>query len=52
MPKQFVSSQRYGGPHVKISCLLPKVSQRYADTKSYHIEAVEERTSSNELQHG
>jgi outer membrane lipoprotein-sorting protein len=30
--------------------LLTQVSQRYADAKSYHIEAVEERTSSNELQ--
>jgi thiol-disulfide isomerase/thioredoxin len=29
--------------------LLTQVSQRYADAKSYHIEAVEERTSSNEL---
>ena len=29
--------------------LLNEVSQRYADAKSYHIEAVEERTSSNEL---
>jgi thiol-disulfide isomerase/thioredoxin len=28
---------------------LNEVSQRYADAKSYHIEAVEERTSSNEL---
>ncbi len=32
--------------------LLNEVSQRYADAKSYHIEAVEEHTSSNELQHG
>jgi len=31
--------------------LLNAVSQRYADAKSYHVEAVEERTSSNELQH-
>jgi len=31
--------------------LLTEVSQRYADAKSYHIEAVEEGTSSNELQH-
>jgi len=31
--------------------LLNEVSQRYADAKSYHIEAVEERTSNNELQH-
>jgi thiol-disulfide isomerase/thioredoxin len=30
--------------------LLTQVSQRYADARSYHIEAVEERTSSNELQ--
>jgi thiol-disulfide isomerase/thioredoxin/outer membrane lipoprotein-sorting protein len=30
--------------------LLIEVSQQYADAKSYHIEAVEERTSSNELQ--
>src|SRR5579872_6613575 len=29
--------------------LLNEVSQRYADAKSYHIEAVEERTSTNEL---
>jgi thiol-disulfide isomerase/thioredoxin len=29
--------------------LLTQVSQRYADAKSYHIEAVEERTSTNEL---
>jgi len=29
--------------------LLNDVSQRYADAKFYHIEAVEERTSSNEL---
>jgi thiol-disulfide isomerase/thioredoxin len=29
--------------------LLNEVSQRYADAKSYHIEAVEEDTSSNEL---
>jgi thiol-disulfide isomerase/thioredoxin len=29
--------------------LLNEVSQRYADAKAYHIEAVEERTSSNEL---
>jgi thiol-disulfide isomerase/thioredoxin len=29
--------------------LLTEVSQRYADAKSYHIEAVEERNSSNEL---
>lgn len=31
--------------------LLTEVSQRYADAKSYHIEAIEERTSGNELQH-
>jgi len=30
--------------------LLNEVSQRYADAKSYHIEAVEERNSSNELE--
>jgi thiol-disulfide isomerase/thioredoxin len=30
--------------------LLTEVSQRYADAKSYHIEATEERTDSNELQ--
>lgn len=30
--------------------LLTEVSQRYTDAKSYHIEATEERTSSNELQ--
>ena len=29
--------------------LLNEVSQRYADAKSYHLEAIEERTSSNEL---
>jgi hypothetical protein len=29
--------------------LLNEVSQRYADANSYHIEAVEESTSSNEL---
>ena len=29
--------------------LLNEVSQRYADAKSYHIEAVEEDTSTNEL---
>jgi hypothetical protein len=29
--------------------LLNEVSQRYADAKSYHIEAEEERNSSNEL---
>jgi len=29
--------------------LLNEVSQRYADARSYHIEAVEEQTSSNEL---
>jgi len=29
--------------------LLNEVSQQYADAKSYHIEAVEERNSSNEL---
>jgi hypothetical protein len=29
--------------------LLTELSQRYADAKSYHIEAVEERTSNNEL---
>jgi len=31
------------------TALLNDVSQRYADAKSYHIEAVEERTSSSEL---
>jgi thiol-disulfide isomerase/thioredoxin/outer membrane lipoprotein-sorting protein len=31
--------------------LLNEVSQHYADAKGYHIEAVEERTSSNELSH-
>ena len=31
--------------------LLNEVSQRYADAKSYHIEAVQEENSSNELQH-
>jgi thiol-disulfide isomerase/thioredoxin len=31
--------------------LLNEVSQRYADAKSYHIEAVEEENSSNELQY-
>jgi thiol-disulfide isomerase/thioredoxin/outer membrane lipoprotein-sorting protein len=31
--------------------LLSEVGQRYIDAKSYHIEAVEERNSSNELQH-
>ena len=30
--------------------LLTEVGQRYADAKSYHIEAIEENTSSNELQ--
>ncbi len=30
--------------------LLNEVSQRYADAKSFHIEAVQERTSSNELE--
>ena len=30
--------------------LLNEVSQRYADVKSYHIEAIEEETSGNELQ--
>jgi hypothetical protein len=29
--------------------LLSQVGQRYADAKSYHIEAVEEETSSSEL---
>ena len=29
--------------------LLNEVSQRYADAKSYHLEAVEEKTESNEL---
>jgi thiol-disulfide isomerase/thioredoxin len=32
--------------------LLNEVSQRYADTKSYHIEAVEERTTTSELSRG
>jgi len=31
--------------------LLNEVGQRYADARSYHIEAVEEENSSNELQH-
>ncbi len=31
--------------------LLTEVSQQYADAKSYHIEAVEEEESSNELRH-
>jgi thiol-disulfide isomerase/thioredoxin len=31
--------------------LLNQVSQRYADAKSYHIEAIQEETSGNELQH-
>jgi hypothetical protein len=31
------------------TALLNEVSQRYADAKSYHIEAVEERSSSSEL---
>ena len=31
--------------------LLNEVSQRYAEVKSYHIEAIEEETSGNELQH-
>ncbi|MGO8793963.1 MAG: redoxin family protein [Candidatus Sulfotelmatobacter sp.] len=31
--------------------LLAEISQRYADAKSYHIEAVQERSFSNELQH-
>lgn len=30
--------------------LLNEVSQCYADAKSYHIEAIEQRKSSNELQ--
>ena len=29
--------------------LLNEVSQRYADAKSYHLEAVEEKTESHEL---
>jgi thiol-disulfide isomerase/thioredoxin len=37
-------------PRPDALALLTEVSQRYADAKSYHIEAVEERTSSNELQ--
>jgi outer membrane lipoprotein-sorting protein len=31
--------------------LLNEVSQRSADVKSYHIQAIEEETSGNELQH-
>ena len=31
--------------------LLNEVSQRYAEVKSYHIEAIEEEASGNELQH-
>jgi thiol-disulfide isomerase/thioredoxin len=31
--------------------LLNQAAQRYADAKSYYIESVEERTSSNELSH-
>ena len=31
--------------------ILQQVSKRYADAKSYHIEATEERTNSNELEH-
>jgi thiol-disulfide isomerase/thioredoxin len=36
-------------PAVDALALLTEVGQRYADAKSYHIEAVQERTSSNDL---
>ena len=36
-------------PPTDALALLSEVSQRYADAKSYHIEAVEEETSSSEL---
>src|ERR1039457_5165178 len=32
--------------------ILQQASKRYADAKSYHIEVTEERTNSNELEHG
>jgi hypothetical protein len=42
-------------PHVPkpdALALLTEVSHRYADAKSDHIEAVEESSSANDLQHG
>ena len=40
-------ASRHAPPDAK--SLLNEVSQKYADAKSYHIEAVEERTISNDL---
>src|ERR1700722_7708790 len=40
---------RAGAPAKDALALLNQVSQRYADAKAYHIEAIEESTSSNEL---
>ena len=44
-----VSQTQPAAPPKDALALLNEVSQRYADAKSYHIEAVEERTSTNEL---
>lgn len=47
----FVLPQTEPNPKPDALALLNEVSQRYADAKSYHIEAVEEETSGNDLQH-
>jgi outer membrane lipoprotein-sorting protein len=46
-----VASVQSSNPPAKDAlALLTEVGQHYADAKSYHIEAIEENTSSNELQ--
>jgi thiol-disulfide isomerase/thioredoxin/outer membrane lipoprotein-sorting protein len=47
----FLAQGAPSAPQSDALALLNEVSQRYADAKSYHIEAIKERTSSNELQH-
>jgi hypothetical protein len=37
-------------PAADALALLSEISQRYANAESYHVEAVEESTSSNDLQ--
>jgi thiol-disulfide isomerase/thioredoxin len=47
----FLPQASQSAPAKDALALLNEVSQRYADAKSYHIEAVEERTSRTELTH-
>ncbi len=45
----FLWQAAHSAPPRDALALLNEVSQRYADAKSYHVEAAEERTSSTEL---